>query len=136
MRQLGRKRVRFWATLLLPLLLLRALVPVGFMPMVGADHSVTLVICDSYAPLPPMPMDMPMHAGMDHSGAPLVHQDHTGCIYGSSPALGALPMASLAPFVIEGSRPTLIASPQIGFYHTSPRAQSPRGPPVRLPTHV
>jgi hypothetical protein len=43
----------WWAAaLLLPSFLLRALIPVGFMPMVGPDHSVQLVVCDSYAPVP------------------------------------------------------------------------------------
>ncbi|MEA3174341.1 MAG: hypothetical protein QOF42_1752, partial [Gammaproteobacteria bacterium] len=36
------KRARGWLAVLLPVLLLRALIPVGFMPMIGPDHSIRL----------------------------------------------------------------------------------------------
>ena len=86
MTLLRGKRVRGWMAVLLPILLLRALIPVGFMPMVGADHSVRLVICDSYAPVPTSMIDMGMEGDMDMSqpsgadgrGGPPVHQ-RGGC---------------------------------------------------------
>jgi hypothetical protein len=132
------KRMRGWAALLLPLLSLRALIPVGFMPMIGPDHSVRLVICDSYAPLPSsmmnMPMDgmdMPEHtASQDTGGSPPIHQDHGGCPFGSSPALGALPTLAIAPILIHHPAQLLVATPQVDFFQTLDRAQSPRGPPV------
>jgi hypothetical protein len=132
---IARKRGKWWAVLFLPILL-RALVPVGFMPMVGPGFSVQLVLCEGYAPVPwttalpaEMPMDMPM--GSDsHSGAP-VHDDHGSCPYGSAPAFGALPtLASLPALLIQRSpeRPAAVA--QVAYVEVSPRAQSPRGPPA------
>jgi hypothetical protein len=48
----GRKRKRWWAALVLPGLLLRALIPLGFMPMFGPGYSVGLMLCPAYAPIP------------------------------------------------------------------------------------
>jgi hypothetical protein len=132
------KRMRGWAALLLPLLLLRALIPVGFMPMIGPDHSVRLVICDSYAPLPASMMDMPMDGmdmssqsgGKDGGSGPPIHQDHGGCPFGSSPALGALPALAISPLLIHHATQLLVAEPQVDFFKTPDRAHSPRGPPV------
>jgi hypothetical protein len=136
----------WWAAaLLLPSFLLRALIPVGFMPMVGPDHSVQLVVCDSYAPVPwateskSMDMSMPMDAGMDMpqhppadgaGGGPPVHQDHGSCPYGSSPALGGLPTLTVLAAVVPPARELAVAAPQVAYFEVSPRAQSPRGPPA------
>jgi hypothetical protein len=124
---------------LLPALLLRSLIPVGFMPMFGVGHGVQLVLCEGYAPVPSMPQsdpmemskDMSMDAGIDlsarHGG---VHQDHGTCLFGSSPALGA-------PLAVASSTATLqplvqlpTASSQLSYYQAPFRAQSARGPPV------
>ena len=94
------KRVSWRIAILLPILL-RALIPVGFMPMFAPGFGVRLVLCDGYAAAPhpaSMPMDMPADMRMDpsdsaagpHGGRP-AHEDHGTCPYGSSPALGALP---------------------------------------------
>jgi hypothetical protein len=125
--------------------ILRSLIPVGFMPMVGPDHSVRLVICDSYTPTPWIKTAQggPVHAdmGASHShqsgdamhpgGGPPVHQDHGFCPYGSSPALGALPSLVLSPIVVQRPQELAIALPQAGYFKLSPRAQSPRGPPAQ-----
>jgi hypothetical protein len=137
MTLLRGKRLRGWATALLPILLLRALIPVGFMPMVAADHSVRLVICDSYAPVPTSMMDMAMDGGMDMSqpsgagsGGPPVHQEHGSCPYGASPALGALPTLALLPLLFHRPAAIFVAAPQVDFHPALHRAQSPRGPPA------
>jgi hypothetical protein len=39
-------------------LLLRALIPVGFMPMFGPGFGVQLTLCEGYAPVPSTAMDM------------------------------------------------------------------------------
>jgi len=140
----GAKRTRRWAAWLLPGFLLRSLVPVGFMPMVGPGHSVQLVVCESYAPLPSSLESMPMVAGMDMSrhhhaavaahsgGGPPFHQDHGNCPYGSGPALGALPSLALLPISIDRPPELPVALPQVGYFKLPPRAQSPRGPPARF----
>lgn len=144
MAGIARKRVKWWAVIFLPILL-RALIPVGFMPMVGPGFTVQLVLCDGYAPgprmaaMPPgMPMDMPMDMGMgmgttspDSQGGAPVHDDHSNCPYGSAPALGALPaLASLPALLIQRSHESSLATTQVAYVEVSPRAQSPRGPPA------
>lgn len=145
MSWIRRRHHGWWAAVLLPGLLLRALVPVGFMPMVGPDHRVKLVVCESFAPMPDsmsmdMSMDMDMQeagtlahqAGHPHSGGHLPnHDDHGDCPYGSSPALAALPLLSILAVVhYQPSSPAPVASSQIAFSEVSPLAPSPRGPPV------
>jgi hypothetical protein len=149
-----RKRAHWWVAFLLPGFLLRALIPVGFMPMVGPDHGIRLVVCESYAPVPwttssmsmDMPMDMPMdmtrhaateapgHPHTDHAARPdghsPAHQGQGTCPYGSGPALGALPTLAVLPEAIQRSPDTALASSQIRYFEVSPRAQSPRGPPA------
>jgi hypothetical protein len=113
--------------------------------MVGPGHSVRLVVCDSYAPVPwaneskSMDMSMSMHAGMDMSqdppadgagGGPPVHQDHGSCPYGSSPALGGVPTLAALAAVVPHALELGVAAPQVAYFEVSPRAQSPRGPPA------
>jgi hypothetical protein len=138
MKLLRGKRLRGWVAVLLPILLLRALIPVGFMPMVGADHSIRLVICDSYAPVPASMMDMAMDGDMDMShssggsgsGGPPIHQEHGSCPYGAGPALGALPALALLPVVFHRPAAIFAAAPRVDFHPALHRAQSPRGPPA------
>jgi hypothetical protein len=126
--------------ILLPIFL-RALIPVGFMPMVGPGFTLHLVVCDGYAPVPwttampmDMSMDMPMDMGsgsVDSHGSPPVHDDHGGCPYGSAPALGALPTLALLPsLLIQRSIESSLATAQVAYVEVPPRAQSPRGPPA------
>jgi hypothetical protein len=135
---IARKLVSWRVAILLPVFL-RALIPVGFMPMFVPGFGVQLVVCDSYAPVPhaasmplDMPADMPMglseHAGA-HGGRPL-HQDHGTCPYGSGPALGALPTLAVAPLLVQRPTQPSVAAAQVAYFEVPPRAQSPRGPPV------
>jgi len=147
-----RKHVRWWVAFLLPGFLLRALIPVGFMPMIGPDHGIRLAVCEAYAPVPwttpsvsmDMPMDMDMakdaatdapgHQHADHATHPgghsPVHQGQGSCPYGSSPALGALPTLAVLPVAVQRSPDAAVAASQIPYFEVSPRAQSPRGPPA------
>jgi hypothetical protein len=134
------KPTKWWAVIFLPILL-RALTPVGFMPMFGPGLSVRMVVCDGYAPVPwtaampaDMRMDMPMDVGTSssdpHGGAP-VHDDHGSCPYGSAPALGALPTLAILPaLLIQRGPERPAAAAQAVYVEVSPRAQSPRGPPA------
>jgi hypothetical protein len=151
---MSRKRVRWWAALLLPALVLRSLIPLGFMPMFGPALGVQFVLCEGYAPVPgttsSMAMAMPMDgvpsavansstAGPDHSGqidAPLVdggapgHQDHGTCPYGTAPALGGLPALAVALVSDQPGAAPVVAAPQVAYFQIPPRAQSSRGPPA------
>jgi hypothetical protein len=134
------KPTKWWAVIFLPILL-RALIPVGFMPMFGPGFGVRMVVCDGYAPVPwtaampaDMPMDMPMDMGTsstDSQGGVPVHDDHGSCPYGSAPALGALPtLAGLPALLIERGPERPAAAAQVVYVAVPPRAQSPRGPPA------
>ena len=143
--RMNRKCARAWMAWLLPALVLRSLIPIGFMPTITPGHGVELALCDTYAPVPMMPasgpmemsQDMPMADGMDmqsdagsaagHHGA---HEDRGTCLYGTSPALGA-PLALFLP----SPRPQPDSDPvaaiaQVSHYQAPSRAQSARGPPV------
>lgn len=137
----ARRRLKWWGIVFLPILL-RSLVPVGFMPMVGADHSIRLVVCDGYAPIPwatetPMSMQMPVDAPMDGAmGSSNAHGGHSGhldrgsCPYGSSPALGALSSPEPASLWTERAVEPAVASAQVAHFNVLLRAQSSRGPPA------
>src|ERR1700676_1260995 len=98
---MSRKRMRLWVALLLPALLLRSLIPLGFMPAFGPGYDVRFVVCEGYAPMPgtassvsmDMSMDMTMDAASGHAPAP--HQDRGTCPFGSAPALGGLPTLAI-----------------------------------------
>jgi hypothetical protein len=143
------RKYRGWGTLLvLPGLLLRALIPIGFMPMIGPGYSVQLALCDSYAPVLSMSSsmdmsDMAMGDGVDMTqsgplpstaptghGGPTPHQDHGGCLFGSGPAL-CTPLAGAFLPAFDQYPPDLAAvAAQIGYFELAVRAQSARGPPA------
>lgn len=142
-----RKRNKLWVAIALPGLLLRALIPVGFMPMFGPNFSVQLTLCDGYAPIPTVAMDMSMGMPMDipmgvpahqhpagEPGAagsgPHSHQDRSACPYGASPTLAALPALPGAPVTTPLPARSPLSAPQVAHFEISPRAQSPRGPPL------
>jgi len=138
----GRKRSRRWVALVLPGLLLRALIPLGFMPMFGPGLSVQLMLCEGYAPVPSTAAEMPMDMPMDmRAGVPAQartgggfpsHQDHSSCPYGASPTLAALPALTHVPLSFEPIAPSPIRAPQVAHLEIAPRAQSPRGPPLQV----
>ncbi len=145
-----RKGALCWVAIVLPGFLLRSLIPIGFMPMFGPGHHVSLMLCEGFAPVPgtamhgssdmsvDVPMDMPMDMPMDKPmpmhpdegrGAP--HQDHVTCPYGAGPALAA--MAVWAAPSLRLTRPVEPAAmvAQVTALQIAARAQLPRGPPVR-----
>jgi hypothetical protein len=115
----------------------RALIPVGFMPTVGADGNLSLGFCPSYNAAPA--------ASAEHGAAALAHHDHGAhehggatdrhgtCVFAASanaaPAathnllLIALGTARLVPYV-----DSQLAAP-LG---SVPRAQSARAPPALI----
>jgi hypothetical protein len=139
--------------MVLPGVLLRALIPVGFMPVFGPGHSVTLMLCEGYAPVAPMAVDMPAEMSMDmpmamlmdmsmpmglssgvhgQHGHPPAYQDHHACPYGASPTLAVLTHWADPAFAVEAPSQTPLAAAQISYAEISPRAQSPRGPPQEV----
>jgi hypothetical protein len=128
--------------ILLGLLLLRAYVPVGFMPASGAPF--LLQLCPAAAPMS-TDMGMPMGAGMSmHMPAdmpvgtdPSASRHHSGshghfdnCPFGSAPATG--PVSHFVVFQPAGD----IAQRSVGVFQSwrggrrTQRANQPRGPPL------
>ncbi len=144
-----RRKRRAIAWVLLPALLLRALTPVGFMPMHDAQGSLYLAFCPGIGDtmLPPMADDPHRdHHGATHDHAALhdhaaVHahgaagvepapQHHNVCPY----ALSAGPaLAHVVPF-LAAPAPVATAAPAPDYpslsLPTIYRAQSARAPPA------
>jgi hypothetical protein len=131
---MSRKRMRLWVALLLPALLLRSLIPLGFMPTFGPGYDVRFVVCEGYAPTPgtasSMSMDMSMDMHMDATTGDAPHQDHTSCTYGSAPALGGLPTLAIVVVAVQHVVERAVTTAQVDYFEVSPRAQSQRGPPA------
>ena len=131
---MSRKRMRLWVALLLPALLLRSLIPLGFMPTFGPGYNVQFVVCEGYAPMPgtapSMSMDPSMDMPMDAATGNAPHQDHGSCTYGSAPALGGLPTLAIVLVAVQHVAQRAFVTAQVEYFEVSPRAQSPRGPPA------
>jgi hypothetical protein len=112
-----RKRSASLISLLLLVLLTRALVPVGFMP--AADGSAGLTVC-------PDGMLMAADAGMPNSGH--LHTDH--CPFGAAPF--AAPLATPAAIPQRADAISLPGFESSGWIPTSraSRSHQPRAPPV------
>jgi hypothetical protein len=137
----ARKRMSWRAAIVLPFIL-RALIPIGFMPMFGPGFAVRLVVCEGYAPVPhsastSMSMDMPADMPTDdvgstadpHGGRP-DHQDHGTCPFGSGPVVGIPAALGTLSLLTQRSAQPILKAPQVAHSEVSPRAQSPRAPPV------
>jgi len=143
----GRKRSRRWVAIVLPGLFLRALIPVGFMPAFGPGMSLRLALCEDYAPIAPpagdmsagmsmnMPMDMSMDMPAHSSGDPSSkgsHQDHTLCPYAASSLLAAQSTFPDVPMAARAQTQPLLLVSQVAHATSAPRAQSARGPPLKV----
>ena len=122
-----RRRTHLRVTLLLlPALACRVLVPPGFMPGTGADHSPTMQMCHGAGPLPqgtqsPAKGDGQTPSNRTHHEAP--------CVFAAA-GTGAPPTISL-PMLDGPATPDAVPSqpePAV-FYRTLHRAHSPRAPP-------
>ncbi len=117
----SRQRRPALISLLLLVLMARALVPVGFMP--AADRSAQLILC-------PDGMLMPAHDG---SGAPAfgqshLHADH--CPFGAAPFAAPLSHVPVHPVLADAIRPfACVPAPWIAGTRAS-RAHQPRAPPA------
>jgi hypothetical protein len=124
----GRRRANWWIALVLPGLLLRALIPIGFMPVFGAHVGVQLSMCDGYAPVAFAAMQMPADMPMDmHPGG---KSAHSVCPYGASAALASPLMLGEAPSIVPICAQRQVARAQIAHFEMALRTQSPRGPPT------
>ena len=122
---INRRRRTIAACFLLGMLLLRAYVPVGFMPAAGSPF--LLELCPSVGAVP---MDMSMDPHMDMSVHGHQHGHFDQCPFGSAPAAG--PLSQFVAFDAAGPRPSFLT---VAFQSAIPsqrlqRAHPPRGPPA------
>lgn len=114
----SRLRRHWLVAILLPMLVLRALVPAGFMAAATGDGGVHMQFC--------------AHVGMHGSHAPDPKQGaDPRCPFAqsASPApLPVLPVTAPGALVIDSDRPVFVARATGSF--GPPRQQSPRGPPT------
>jgi hypothetical protein len=117
--------------LALPALLLRALIPVGFMPVATAD-GLSIEFCPDAGPLPAA--DPHAHHHHHHQGGPdpssATH--HAPCLFAASATLAAVPatVTLVAPPALAGHS-ALLAPAARSFVPSILRAQIPRAPPLR-----
>ncbi len=136
--------MRRWAVALLPCLLLRALIAIGFMPMFGPGMSIQMSLCAAYAPVAPpgaavsMPMRMaaptrshshPPGEPKSTGGTPHSPQDRSCCPYAASATLAAQSMFVDFPTTTERGMPPPVWDSQVARPEVAPRSQSARGPP-------
>ncbi|MGH8210436.1 MAG: DUF2946 family protein [Steroidobacteraceae bacterium] len=126
----GRRRESWLAAIILASLILRALIPVGFMP----GHS-GLELCPGGGTMAGMqdhtrshPSNTNRHAAPDQPPHSTEHSG--GCVFAASAAGLAPPSVppSVVFKVVTSERPSILAT--AGFFiPTLLRSQSPRGPP-------
>jgi len=127
------RRLRRITILLLPALLLRSLIPFGFMPMADAG-GVSIGLCPGEGPMPAA-MGAAAHAQHMHHSA---HHDgaHSGshqapCLFAASASPTFAPALPALPASVSDATPCRL--PDAAGSVTLPsirRAQSPRGPPL------
>ncbi len=131
------------AAILLAALLLRLIVPAGFMPVVE-DGRLTMVVCSGYGPVPAAPIDhgaghvmpsmahhaAPQHHSSDHDSAE--HQAQNPCAFAdlALPALGGtdpIQLAAALLFIIATALLLRTQLPPPAVRHLRPPL---RGPPL------
>ena len=116
----NRRRRELVTSILLVALVLRALIPAGFMPASGEGFSLT--ICRGDLSVPSSPHDTGRHPG----NAP--HTEH--CAFGNAPAAGpAMEVARILPTPVTSAEPIPFLSEPLHLNVALVRVQQPRGPP-------
>lgn len=113
--------------LLFAALAIRALIPVGFMPVAGAGGSLSFQLCaprSSEAPAAPL--------GKDGQRAPSSPSHQIPCLYSLSGTPAPSPWIASLPLSME--RPSEIPQPigRAGVIPSIRRAQAPRAPPSSI----
>jgi hypothetical protein len=115
-----RKRSRTWLAAVLPALVLRALIPFGFMP-VASDGGLAMELCPGTAAM--------ASGGHHHHGGAAGDSAHALCVFtaGAAPALVPVvldsPLTGCCAATVPAARGSALRLPSIQ------RAQSARAPP-------
>ena len=128
----ARRRKLLLALLVLPVLVLRALVPVGFMP-VSERGGFHIDFCPGEAQPPGALAAQPLahhhhHGGADH-GAPSSPASHAPCLFALSASPAFAPAVAAAPLIPPAATPLAESPVSREFVPAIVRAQIPRGPP-------
>jgi len=123
------------ALLVLPALLLRALIPVGFMPVAGPG-GVSIGLCPGDGAM----AQIMTHAGHAGHAAPAGHHPggspdpsaahHAPCVFSSGASVGFVPILSASPCALAGLVSRSRSPGARGFVPAILRTQSPRAPPL------
>ena len=117
------------ALLVIPLLLLRSMVPQGFMPVAAADGLIGL--CPDVAPLPPslLAAHLQHHHGARHTDTAGTHH-FTPCVFAASATVAGAP--TLSTLVIAPTLDVTLTPLTLPSLHLPAivRAQSSRAPPL------
>jgi len=140
-----RTRSSGWLAIVLPGFLLRALIPIGFMPLfapgLNGGLGVGMMLCDGGAHhagnvvSPHQSPDKSPDKSPDNDSSPSgggspAHNDHSLCPYGASSALAAPSNCSIVPVTLQRSDDPPLSVAQILHFNVAARAQSPRAPPI------
>lgn len=124
---------RAWfAALVVPLLCLRAVVPTGFMPELGADGWITLQLCTAQGLEPRRIQIDTLSAAKNSLGRdPAPHTDRSDCVYavtaGASPIAHAPALPAFVAIAVLAATPHVAPATAAG---PLARSQSARGPPA------
>jgi hypothetical protein len=117
-----RRRSRLLLAWVLPALVLRALVPFGFMP-VASGGTVSMQLCPGHA------LSASGHDDGTH-GAPHSGSGQGLCAFAASAAPPVAPSVFVLPVLVRAIAPAAVSAPAPVFLPAQFRAHSPRGPPL------
>jgi hypothetical protein len=109
-----RRRAEFWLLWLIPLLVMRLLLPTGVMPARG-DHGFALILCTVQHP------HAAPDAGRAHADAP--------CPFAAAATVAPPASAQLAPCALTVSRALILAPAPCAARSVLARSQRARAPP-------
>ena len=122
------RRQRRLTALVLPALVLRALIPFGFMP-IAASGGPSIGLCPGTAGLPPgIVHTHGSHAGTGGDGAGTIH--HAPCLYAASSTIAGAPAAAVLAFSAPPTASVDAGPAACIFSPTILRAQGARAPPA------
>ena len=119
-----RHRIRSGVTrLVLPALLLRLLVPAGFMPGVAADHSLTMQMCHGSGS---QVLASPETTEPDENSA-----DHgSPCLFAATSVTAPPPVSTVTSPDAARQQPRTQSLPASAALRSLHRSQAPRAPPA------
>jgi len=128
----ARRRQWLLAALVLPVLALRALIPIGYMP-VSDRGGLHIDFCPGEAQPPGVLAAQPLahhhhhHGGADH-GTP-APESHAPCLFALSASPAFAPAVAIAAVIPPATTAPAESAARRVFVPAIVRAQSPRGPP-------